>query len=285
MDDDLLVELRQPFLPSQIIWQVGRISQDQSKAQAQATVALRAYLNRLDEVCGLAWSVTYTPWADADKARLICHLTIQGVTRSSTGEADGQPARNESSGSAEAQAFKQACALFGLGRDLDTLPSPWVEYDPVTQQFTAAAQAYLANLLGQPTQPVMKEELPEPEGKVAPEVKPGPEVKLEPKAKPDSTSITDRQPVPQAIAEPTQASHTDTALAALRIVFDEAGQALYGEQWAQVSKHNIERITGGQGQLVSDLTEEQLQKLIDGMHQLKRRRQAKQAEAGTTPSV
>lgn len=279
MDDDLLVELRQPFLPSQITWQVGQISQDQSRAQAQATVALRAYLNRLDEVCGLAWSVTYTPWADAHRARLICHLTIQGVTRSSTGEADGQPARNESSGSAEAQAFKQACALFGLGRDLDTLPSPWVAYEPATQQFTAAAQAYLANLLGQPTQPVMAQEQPEPEAKAESEVK----VELE--AKPDSTPITDRQPVPQAIAEPTQASHTDTALAALRTVFDEAGQALYGEQWAQVSKHNIERITGGQGQLVSDLSEEQLQKLIDGMHQLKRRRQAKQAEAGTTPSA
>ena len=58
MNDNLLVELRQPFLPSQITWQVGQISQDQSRAQAQATVALRAYLNRLDEVCGLAWSVT-----------------------------------------------------------------------------------------------------------------------------------------------------------------------------------------------------------------------------------
>lgn len=284
MDDNLLAELRQPFLPSQITWQVVQISQDQNKAQAQATVGLRDYLNRLDDVCGLAWSVTYTPWADAHRARLICHLTLQGVTRSSTGEPDSQLVQSERSGSVEAQAFKQACALFGLGRDLDRLPSPWVEYDPVTQQFTAAAQAYLANLLGQPVQPVIAEEQPESEGKVEPEVKPEPEAKPELEVKLDSTPINDRQPVAPAIPESAQANHADTALAALRTVFDEAGQALYGEQWDQVSKHNIERITGGQGQLVSDLTEEQLQKLIDGMRQLKRRRQAKQAEAGATPS-
>ena len=283
MNDNLLGELRQPFLPSQITWQVGQISQDRNKAQAQATVELRDYLNRLDDVCGLAWSVTYTPWAGAHTARLICQLTIHGVTRSSTGELDNQPVQSERTDSAEAQAFKQACALFGLGRDLDTLPSPWVEYDPVTQQFTAAAQAYLANLLGQPTQPVMAQAQPEPEGKVEPKGKVEPEVKPEPEARPDSTRLDDEQPETQAVPESAQATPVDTALAALRTVFDEAGQALYGEQWAQVSKHNIERITGGQGQFVSDLTEEQLQKLIDGMRQLKRRRQTKQTEAGTTP--
>ena len=254
MDDNLLVELRQPFLPSQITWQVVRISQDQNKAQAQATVGLRDYLNRLDDVCGLAWSVTYTPWAGAHTARLICQLTIHGVTRSSTGELDNQPVQSERTDSAEAQAFKQACALFGLGRDLDTLPSPWVEYDPVTQQFTAAAQAYLANLLGQPTQPVMAQAQAEPEGKVEPKGKVEPEVKPEPEARPDSTMLDDRQPETQAVPESAQAAPVDTTLAALRTVFDEAGQALYGEQWAQVSKHNIERITGGQGQLISDLT-------------------------------
>jgi len=132
--------------------------------------------------------------------------------------------------------------------------------------------------LGQPAQPVIAQEQWEPKAKVEPEAKP------ELEAKPERALINDRQPVPPASPESTKANDADTALAALRTVFDEAGQALYGEQWAQVSKHNIERITGGQGQLDSDLAEEQLQKLIDGMRQLKRRRQAKQAEAGTTPS-
>ena len=71
------------------------------------------YQNRLDEVCGLAWSVTYTPWGE----RVICHLTINGITRSSTGEADSNAEKSEIAGTAaEAQAFKRACSMFGLGR-------------------------------------------------------------------------------------------------------------------------------------------------------------------------
>ncbi len=279
MDENLLLELSQPFPPSQIEWQVGRISQDQTKALALAAAPLRAYLNRLDAVCGLAWSVTYTPWAGAHWARLVCHLTIHGVTRSSTGEPDSQSVRNECGGTAaEAQAFKRACALFGLGRDLDTLPSAWVEYDPATQQFTAAAQAHLASLLGQPP-PVM------PEGQSAPAGKVEPEGKRAQAAKPNSTTLDHRQPLAQDRVAPVPASHADAALEALRTLFDEAGHDLYGEQWAQVSQHNIARITGRQGQQVVDLTEEQLQKLIDGMRQLKQKRMGKSSEASATPSV
>ena len=66
-------------------------------------------MNRLDEVCGSDWSVAYEPWGED---RIICRLTIAGVTRSSTGETTNESERSEIGGTvAEAQAFKRASAM------------------------------------------------------------------------------------------------------------------------------------------------------------------------------
>lgn len=111
--NQILDELSKPFHPSRIAWRPGALTGKKDKALALAYADLRAYQNRLDEVCGMDWSVSYTPWSE----RIICHLTINGITRSSTGEADSDAERSEIAGtSAEAQAFKRACAMFGLGR-------------------------------------------------------------------------------------------------------------------------------------------------------------------------
>ena len=143
---DVLHALKQPFHPSQVTWKPGVTTKDGTKALALAYADLRAYQNRLDDICGLAWSVTYTPWGE----RIVCHLTIQGITRSSSGEPDSQAERSEIAGtSAEAQAFKRACAMFGLGRYLYNLPSVWVEYDAVTKQFTDKAKAKLEGIIVQ----------------------------------------------------------------------------------------------------------------------------------------
>lgn len=139
-------ELRKPFRPSQVYWKPGSLNEDRTRALALAYADLRAYQNRLDEVCGMDWSVTYTPWGD----RIVCHLTICNVTRSSTGESSSLAERAEAGGcSAEAQAFRRACAMFGLGRYLYNLPSMWVEYDPQSRSFTERAKARLDMVVGQ----------------------------------------------------------------------------------------------------------------------------------------
>jgi len=130
--DHVLQQLSRPFSVAHVSWLPGATTKDKSKCLAMAYADLRAYQNRLDELCGLNWSATYTPWGE----RIICHLTINGVTRSSTGEADGG---GNAGTSAEAQAFKRACAMFGLGRYLYDLPSVWVEYDDGKRVITEAA--------------------------------------------------------------------------------------------------------------------------------------------------
>lgn len=142
---ELLDQLRLPFHPSMVEWKPGAIKGERALAMPYAD--LRAYMNRLDEVCGTDWSVAYEPWGED---RIICQLTICGVTRSSTGETTNESEKNEIGGTvAEAQAMKRACAMFGLGRYLYTLPSGWVDYDAKSRQFTAQAKAKLTGILTQ----------------------------------------------------------------------------------------------------------------------------------------
>lgn len=143
--DDILKELSKPFHPSQISWKPGTIKGERAMAMPYAD--LRAYMNRLDEVCGMNWSIEYKPWGED---RIIACLTINGVTRCSTGEMAAQDEKNEIGGTvAEAQAAKRACAMFGLGRYLYLLPTGWADYDSQRRQFTEGAKAKLTGILVQ----------------------------------------------------------------------------------------------------------------------------------------
>lgn len=239
-NENILEKLRLPFHPSHVTWKPQAVSKDQTKAMACAYADLRAYQNRLDEVCGMDWSLTYTPWGEN---RIVCHLTINGVTRSSTGESDSQSERSEIGGTAmEAQAMKRACAMFGLGRYLYNLPSAWVEYDAQTKQFTDKAKAKLENIIVQHYRRAMQ-------------------------------GAPEQQPTEQPKTEPTvQAGVALETLERLQAEFDQLGSELYAAQWVQVSRHNIERITSGAASTKEALTAEQLNKLIDGMRKLQSKR-------------
>lgn len=141
----ILDDLRKPFHPSQITWKPGAVKGERALAMPYAD--LRAYMNRLDDVCGEEWQVAYEPWGND---RIICKLTIAGVTRSSTGETTNESERSEIGGTvAEAQAFKRAAAMFGLGRYLYNLPNGWADYDPAKKTFTEKAKAKLTGILVQ----------------------------------------------------------------------------------------------------------------------------------------
>lgn len=119
--------LAQPFPEEYISWRPGSPSNDKKRAQALAYADPRAYEDRLNKVVGADWSCFFKPWGET---RVICELTIQGVTRSSTGEFDDSKRNAIAEGTvAEAQAFRRACSKFGLGRYLYDIPVAWVDYD------------------------------------------------------------------------------------------------------------------------------------------------------------
>jgi len=255
MNNEILTELRKPFHPSQIEWKPGAVNQDQSRALGLAYADVRAYQNRLDEVCGMDWSVSYLPWGD----RIICHLTIAGVTRSSTGEAGAQSERNEIAGTAaEAQAFKRACSAFGLGRYLYNLPSIWVEYSRENRYFSEKGKQRLEQIVWQHYRNSMGEA----------STADAPAMEQNGSGQPSTTQAAlagHRQEAPAGSQQPDVA-------AALREQFDALGLQLYGAQWPEIRSHNTERISGGRTKDAGELTAEQVQKLIDGLKSLQRKR-------------
>lgn len=170
---DLLRQLMEPFKPEHITWKPGATKGDRCLALAYAD--LRAYMERLDEVCDLDWSVEYMPWGND---RIIARLTIDGVTRASTGEMAKQDVLNEMGGTvAEAQAFKRAAAMFGMGRYLYDLPSVWVAFDAQAKKISKEGQTeldnryktwYVKTIAATPKQPVQDAPATSQTGKTTP---------------------------------------------------------------------------------------------------------------------
>lgn len=145
MNDTTLIErlvlLRRPFHPDEIEFKPGVVRGN--RGLALSYVGLRAYQERLDEVFGTDWEITYAPWGD-DKIIATLTLsdeTVMSVSRSAVGEGAAQG--DNGGTSAEAQAFKRACAQFGLGRYLYSLPQVWAEYDEQKKMFAPSAVAML----------------------------------------------------------------------------------------------------------------------------------------------
>jgi hypothetical protein len=119
-------KLCKPFPLAVVEIKPGAVTKDRAKALAMAYVDPRAYQTRLDRLAGPeGWSVRYTPTGDGRS--IICSLTILGVTKEDVGECSAGDENQATS--AAMQAFKRACAAFGMGRYLYSLPQPWVAYD------------------------------------------------------------------------------------------------------------------------------------------------------------
>lgn len=233
--DEIFEALKKPFHPSMVEWKPGAVKGDRALAMPYAD--LRAYMHRLDEVCGSEWSVGYEPWGND---RIICRLDICGVIRSSIGESTNEGEKNEIGGMvAEAQAFKRAAAMFGLGRYLYTLPTGWADFDKTTKKFTDKAKARLTGILVQHYR----------------------------RANDIKTELSEIHKDDEGVGDID--TSTDSPLLN---EFNALGESLYGEQWPQVRQRNVTRMSGGSTTSASELSPEQVQKLIDGMKKLKAQR-------------
>ena len=132
---DVYQELTAPFPRTVIELKPGALTKDKTKALALAYADPRAYEDRLDAVVGPDnWEVEYRPLPGG--AALICRLTILGRVREDVGEAPADDANTMTS--AAAQAFKRACAKFGIGRYLYHMPQLWCPYDEGKRQIVDA---------------------------------------------------------------------------------------------------------------------------------------------------
>lgn len=143
--------LSAPLDPAAIKWRVTATSTVQTKrgpqkrGQLVAYADQRSYTDRLNEVFGeWGWTRTYnvqvaqnferrTPgdkagMAVAAKVVVVSTVTVHGLG-SHTGVGEEWADDENAATRAEAQAFKRACACFGLGRYLYDLDRVWVDLD------------------------------------------------------------------------------------------------------------------------------------------------------------
>lgn len=143
--------LSEPFDPGEIKWRVTATSTQQTKhgpqkrGQLVAYADQRAYTDRLNEVFGeWGWTRNYDVQvaqnferrAPGDKKQtavsakvvVVSKVTIHGLG-SHTGVGEEWADDENAATRAEAQAFKRACACFGLGRYLYDLDKVWSDLD------------------------------------------------------------------------------------------------------------------------------------------------------------
>ena len=147
--DAILAELAKPFDPAVVEFKPGAVAKSSNRALALAYVDARAYETRLDEA-DPAWSNAYLREYPEGRVVVTCTLTLGGVTRQAIGEclvATANGAEENAATSAEAQAFKRACAKFSLGRYLYSVPQVWADYDPAKRAFIPAALDALREML------------------------------------------------------------------------------------------------------------------------------------------
>jgi hypothetical protein len=144
-------QLAEPFDPGEIKWRVTATSTQQTKhglqkrGQVVAYADQRAYSDRLNEVFGeWGWTRNYdvqvaqnferrapgdkTQKAASAKVVVVAKVTVHGLG-SHTGVGEEWADNDNAATAAEAQAFKRACSVFGLGRYLYDVPAVWVDLD------------------------------------------------------------------------------------------------------------------------------------------------------------
>lgn len=152
--EEIRIQLLDPFDPAEIKWRVTATSSQQSRngpvkrGQLVAYADQRAYTDRLNEIFGeWGWTRTYNvqvaqnferslnKGANGQKQSVICAkvvvvstVSVNGLG-SHTGVGEEWADDENSATRAEAQAFKRACACFGLGRYLYDLDKIWEDLD------------------------------------------------------------------------------------------------------------------------------------------------------------
>ena len=163
MELTLQQKLECPFPASAISWRVGNTNQKKvarekndpkarpTKGQLLAYIDARDVMERLNKACGFAnWQCRYPM---ADSGLLVCEIGIRVESEwlwRANGAGDTQVEAEKGKCS---DAFKRAAVVWGVGRYLYGLESPWVDLDQYGKWSTdpplptwATPKGYLASL-------------------------------------------------------------------------------------------------------------------------------------------
>jgi hypothetical protein len=138
----VLAELEVPFAPEQVQWRVTNTAKGRNRGHVVPYADPRAYTDRLNTLFApRGWTRDYHVETMGNITRIkggqniisgkilvTCTVTIIGLwSHSGTGEEWADEPNGLTS--ADAQSFKRACAVFGLGRYLYEFQGSWVDLD------------------------------------------------------------------------------------------------------------------------------------------------------------
>jgi hypothetical protein len=142
-----LKKLSEPFPPSAISWRVGSTTKDKTKGLAFAYIDARDVQDRLDAVCGPAgWQCSYPHAADKTVCSIGIKIGDEWVWKANgAGDSDIEAQKG-----ALSDAFKRAAVMWGIGRYLYDVKTPWVEITASGNSYkiTDAALRQLELMLG-----------------------------------------------------------------------------------------------------------------------------------------
>lgn len=144
---DILKQLAAHFPPERISWRVGPTNQEKTKGIALAYIDARDVMERLDSVCGPWWSNDYIAMPNGTCCcRIGIMLEGQWVYRANgamnLSDSDKADAKEMAEKGSYSDAFKRAAVLWGIGRYLYNIDSPWVEIRAQGRSYVIADSAY-----------------------------------------------------------------------------------------------------------------------------------------------
>ena len=130
-----LHDLSAPFNPDEIEWRVGATNKDKTKGIALAYITARAVMDRLDQICGPEnWQCRYSHAGDKTVCEIAVRCNDEWVVKSNgAGDTDVEGPKG-----ALSDAFKRAAVLWGIGRYLYSLDSPWVALEARGRSYVIA---------------------------------------------------------------------------------------------------------------------------------------------------
>lgn len=139
MSGEIFASLREPFPAASVSWRVGSTTKDKSKGLPLAYIDARDVMERLDDVLGPeSWQSRYTHAAQ----KTVCEIGIK-INAEWLWKANGAGDTDfEGEKGAMSDAFKRAAVLWGIGRYLYDIKSPWVEIEPQGRSYRIKSNEY-----------------------------------------------------------------------------------------------------------------------------------------------
>lgn len=117
--------LRRPFSPAAVRWKIQTGSGENAKGGiVVGYIDARLVSERLNLVCPHLWQTSFERWGErVDTNLLVCHLTIDGLTRSDIGQGQGKDVQK----AAYSDSLKRAAVHFGIGVSLYAMKAIWLD--------------------------------------------------------------------------------------------------------------------------------------------------------------